>query len=237
MDALLREQGEIERLWTRMLSALEQKIPAAALESWIRPSRLLGVEGDRLHLAATNQDLEQAVAAGRFREDLYYRLNVIQIVVPPLGARSEEIPLLVNYFTQGYSGLFHRQGFTVPPEVMERLVQQSYPGNVRQLENILKRMIALDDPLLTRTSLPRVKTDEDGNGTPKTVEAPALSLKQIAREAALAAEREAMFKVLEQTRWNRVKAAKLLKISYRALLYKIKQVGFEPPGPSIQSRV
>jgi len=186
-------------------------------------------------IAATNQDLEQAVAADRFREDLYYRLNVIQIVIPPLRERAEEIPLLINYFAQRYSRLFNRQGFIVLPQVMERLVRHSYPGNVRELENIVKRMIVLNDPHLTGTTLPRGKTDGDGNGAPNRTEVQALSLKQIAREAAMAAEREAMSRVLEQTRWNRVKAAKVLKISYRALLYKIKQVGLEPVRLSLRS--
>ncbi len=188
-------------------------------------------------IAATNQELERAVAAGHFREDLYYRLNVIQIVIPPLRERAEEIPFLVNYFTDRYSRLFNRQGFAVPPKILERLTQHAYPGNVRELENIVKRMIVLNDPFLTQTPLPRTKSDDDGNGAPKPPEAQALSLKQIAREAALAAEREAMSRVLEQTRWNRVKAAKLLKISYRALLYKIKDVGLAPDRPSLEAKL
>jgi len=172
-------------------------------------------------IAATNQDLESAVAAGQFREDLYYRLNVIQIIVPPLRARPEEIPLLVNYFAQRYSRLFNREGFTVPSKAMERLVQHGYPGNVRELENIVKRMIVLNDPLLRTTTLPQANAGDDGNGAPEPTEPRALSLKEIARHAALTAEREAISRMLEQTRWNRVKAAKLLNISYRALLYKI----------------
>ncbi len=185
-------------------------------------------------LAATNQDLESAVAAGQFREDLYYRLNVIQIIVPPLRERPEEIPLLVNYFAQRYSRLFNREGFTVPTKVMERLVQQSYPGNVRQLENIVKRMIVLNDPLLSTTTLPGANAGDDGNGTADPPKPRALSLKEISRHAALTAEREAISKMLEQTRWNRVKAAKLLNISYRALLYKIKDVGLQPERPAFR---
>jgi two-component system response regulator AtoC len=179
-------------------------------------------------IAATNQDLEKAVAAARFREDLYYRLNVVQVAVPPLRERADEIPALVNYFTRRYSQLFHRQGFTVPPKVMERLIQHTYPGNVRELENLVKRMIVLDDPLLIRTPVRSTHTSEDGNSPPSTVEIQALSLKHIARRAALGAEREAISKALEQTRWNRIRAAKLLNISYRALLYKIKDVGLQP---------
>src|SRR5438445_7772372 len=85
-------------------------------------------------IAATNQDLENAVAAGQFREDLYYRLNVIQIVVPPLRERTEEIPLLVMYFVHRHSRLFDRDGFAVAPERMQQLVRDTYPGNARQLE-------------------------------------------------------------------------------------------------------
>ena len=178
-------------------------------------------------IAATNQDLEKAVAAGRFRDDVYYRLNVIQIVVPRLRERPEEIPLLVNYFIERYARQFHRECFTVRPKVMERLVQHSYPGNIRELENIIKRMIVLNDPFSSKTLLPLVKADDDGDSTSRPAEGQALPLKEIAREAARAAEREAIAKVLEQTGWNRVRAARLLKISYRALLYKIKETGLK----------
>jgi len=176
-------------------------------------------------IAATNQNLEKAVAAGRFRDDLYYRLNVIQITVPPLRERPEEIPLLVNYFAERYAEQFQRQGFSVAPKTMERLVQHSYPGNIRELENIVKRMIVLNDTSISGTMSSPVKRDGDGDGAPGSARADALPLKQVAREAARAAEREAISKVLEQTGWNRVRAAKLLKISYRALLYKIKDAG------------
>jgi two-component system response regulator AtoC len=178
-------------------------------------------------IAATNQDLEKAVAAGRFREDLYYRLNVIEIVAPPLRERSQEIPLLASYFAHRYSKLYNRTGFTIPPQVMEQLIQHDYPGNIRELENIVKRMIVLDDPHLSRAPVPLPKPDGNGNGASDFQEAQAVSLKDIAREAAQAAERVVIAKMLDQTHWNRVKAAKLLNISYRALLYKIKNVGLE----------
>ena len=178
-------------------------------------------------LAATNQNLEKAVGAGLFRDDLYYRLNVIQIVVPPLRERPDEIPFLVNYFIERYSKQFNREGFAIPPIVMERLLQHSFPGNIRELENIVKRMIVLNDPLTSGTLPPLVKVDDDADGIPLPGEPQAVPLKEIAREAARAAEREAISKVLEQTGWNRVKAAKRLQISYRALLYKIKDVGLD----------
>jgi two-component system response regulator AtoC len=183
-------------------------------------------------LAATNQDLERAVAEGRFREDLYYRLNVIHVLVPPLRERPSEIPLLANYFVERYAKLYRRDGFSIPAWVVERLGRYRYPGNVRELENLIKRMIVLDDPCLVRIPLP----NGDGSGEPSHSPSPALeasltapspSLKEIGRRASQAAEREAIAKMLEQTGWNRVRAARALRISYRALLYKIKQAGLD----------
>jgi two-component system response regulator AtoC len=178
-------------------------------------------------LAATNQDLEQAVAAGRFREDLYYRLNVIQIVVPPLRERPEEIAALAEYFMQRYSQLFRRESLRLPPETLQRLMHHRFPGNVRELENMIKRMIVLGDPLLRRSPLSGGAAPSEENGAPRSARTATLSLKDISRKAALVAEREAILQALEQTQWNRVRAAKLLEISYRALLYKIKDSGLD----------
>ncbi len=178
-------------------------------------------------LAATNQDLEQAVAAGRFREDLYYRLNVIQITVPPLRERPEEIPVLAEYFMQRYSQLFRRESLRLPLETLQRLLHHRFPGNVRELENMIKRMIVLGDPLLRRSPLPGGVAPSEENGGLRPAKAATLSLKDISRKAAQVAEREAILQALEQTQWNRVRAAKLLEISYRALLYKIKDSGLD----------
>jgi len=177
-------------------------------------------------LAATNQDLERAVAQGRFREDLYYRLNVIQITVPPLRERTAEIPVLVDYFVERYAKIFRREGFSISSAVMERLTHQRYPGNVRELENLIKRMIVLRDPLLTRISIPHADAHPETK-EPWKAQVPEISLKDISRRASLAAEREVISSVLERTGWNRVRAAKALKISYRALLYKMKRVGLQ----------
>jgi two-component system response regulator AtoC len=183
------------------------------------------IQVDLRIIAATNQDLEKAVGTGRFRDDLYYRLNVIQIVVPPLRERPDEIPLLVNYFIERYSRQFHREGFTLPPNAMGHLLKHSYPGNIRELENIVKRMIVLNDPYIFRTLPSFGKADSDADGPHGPAEAHTGTLKEIARDAARAAEREAITRALEETGWNRIRAAKLLKISYRALLYKIKDAG------------
>ena len=186
-------------------------------------------------IAATNQDLDRAVAGGRFREDLYYRINVIQIVVPPLRERTEEIPFLISYFIERHSRLFRREGFTVPPDVMEVLTKHNYPGNVREVENLVKRMIVLGDPSLASAALAPRKLESLAAGPPRKLPVLSPSLKDVARQAARSAEREAIAKVLEDTRWNRVKAAKLLKISYRALLYKIKDVGLDRSRPESPS--
>jgi len=188
-------------------------------------------------LAATNQDLERAVAEGRFREDLYYRLNVIHVVVPPLRERGPEIPLLAQYFVDRYAKLYRRDGFSIPSSVMERLKRLRYPGNVRELENLVKRMIVLDDPFLARIPLPE---GSGNNGQAETQAAAAFptlepSLKEISRRASQAAEREAIAKILDQTGWNRVRAARALRISYRALLYKIKQAGLDADKSSARS--
>jgi two-component system response regulator AtoC len=187
-------------------------------------------------IAATNQDLDRAVAAGRFREDLYYRINVIQIVVPPLRERPEEIPYLIDYFIDRHSRIFRRQGFVVPQDVMEALVKHDYPGNVREVENLVKRMIVLGDPSVTLTSMTSRKVDAPAAAPRIAAAPPPSSLKDVARQAARTAEREAIAKVLEDTRWNRVKAAKLLQISYRALLYKIKEVGLDRPPSGNHAR-
>ena len=178
-------------------------------------------------LAATNQDLERGVAAGQFREDLFYRLNVVRIAVPPLRERSEEIPLLAGYFVERYSKLFRRDGFALPAETMQRFMRHSFPGNVRELENMIKRMIVLGDPDLKRSSLLGEAPDGEDRRPAKTAKTAAVSLKRISREAAQAAERTAILKALEETQWNRLRAAKLLSISYRSLLYKIKDAGLD----------
>ncbi len=192
-------------------------------------------------LAASNRDLEREVEAMRFREDLFHRLNVIQIVVPPLRERMDEMPLLASYFAQRYARLFHRQGFALSAGALDRLGRHHFPGNVRELENLVMRMVVLDDPDLHRTPFIRRSRTSGAGERPAVLNTvhvasrtaqrqEVVPLKEVARAAARAAEREAIARVLEQTGWNRVRAAKLLRISYRALLYKIKDVGLSRAG-------
>jgi two-component system response regulator AtoC len=186
-------------------------------------------------LAATNKDLERAVAEHRFREDLYYRLNVIQVTVPPLRDRVEEIPLLVDYFVHRYGRVFNREQFRPDPSAVQRLVQHRYPGNVRELENIVKRMIVLSDPFLARTPLASPNGAAPAAPAPNRAAVKPASLKDIAREAARTAERDAMLRALEEVNWNRVRAARLLRISYRALLYKMKDAGLQRHGAVLRT--
>ena len=109
-------------------------------------------------LAATNRNLERAVDEERFRQDLYYRLNVIQIVMPPLRERMEEVPALVDYFARRYAAQYNRGEFAIPASSVGRLAQYHYPGNIRELENIVKRMIVLDDPHLVRIPFRRCRS-------------------------------------------------------------------------------
>jgi two-component system response regulator AtoC len=180
-------------------------------------------------IGATNRDLAREVAAGRFREDLFYRLNVINILVPPLRERSGEVPGLVRYFVQRYSRLFNFPERELTAEAMQAFIAHPWPGNVRELENFVKRMIVLQDFTLYRTLAPAAANVAPMPAArPETFTATqGLSLKEISRRAVLEAEREVIMRTLEQCRWNRVKTARMLKISYRALLYKMKDMGLK----------
>ncbi|HXG02079.1 MAG TPA: sigma-54 dependent transcriptional regulator [Candidatus Binatia bacterium] len=179
-------------------------------------------------ICATNRDLAREVAAGRFREDLFYRLNVINILVPPLRERREEIPGLVRYFVQRYARLFNFPEPEISAEAMQALIQYGWPGNIRELENFIKRMIVLQDLTLPRTLVAAPVVPAAASDAMEPFAATkGLSLKEISRRAVQEAERQVIRRALEQCRWNRVKTAKMLKISYRALLYKIKDMGLK----------
>src|SRR5262245_239444 len=184
-------------------------------------------------ICATNRDLVREVAAGRFREDLFYRLNVINVLVPPLRERREEIPGLVRYFTERYARLFNFSEPEISPEDMQAFVDHAWPGNIRELENFIKRMIVLQDTRLPRTlTVSATVPTTIAVGVEPFTATKELSLKEISRRAVLEAERQVIRRALEQYRWNRVKTAKMLQISYRALLYKIKDMGLKRDLPA-----
>ena len=191
-------------------------------------------------LAATNQDLEQAVREGRFREDLYYRLNIIRIFIPPLRERPEDIDLLIDYFSDQFSQRIERTIFEFDDIVRGFLLNYSWPGNVRELKNTVERLMILGDwrtvkeELLSRESgkpemhqppvdVPPIPPSQEIS--PQETKPRFPPLKEVKKKAVQAAERKLISEVLRETDWNRKKAAKLLQISYKALLYKIKELG------------
>jgi len=202
-------------------------------------SRLGGerdVQVDTRVLAATNRDLEDAVAKAEFREDLFYRLNVVTVTLPPLRERGAAIPFLIEHFLEKFAREYKKTPKPLSAEALAVLVAYPWPGNVRELENMLRRIVVLGgeqavlQELTART--PRASGRERDGGivadellTPEFANGGSLDLKSIAKRAAAVAEKRVIARVLEQTRWNRKEAAGRLQISYKALLYKMKDCG------------
>ncbi len=172
-------------------------------------------------LASTNRDLERAVEAGIFRDDLYYRLNVVSLTVPPLRERREEIPFLVDYFLRKYNEQYNRQVSALSAKALALFQAYSWPGNIREVENLVKRIVVLESEEFLGQEL---KLEGGEAGAPADLPTP-VGLKELARRAAREAERTAIQEALRRTRWNRIQTAKLLQISYKALLYKMQDCG------------
>jgi two-component system response regulator AtoC len=196
-------------------------------------------------ISATNRVLEDEVEKGNFREDLFYRLNVVTIFLPPLRERKEDIPMLLEHFLNRYNGYYNKNARSFSPDTIMKLIDYPWPGNVRQMENMIKRYVILNNeaqivkelfsfPTLSEPiimPLPPRAPQSQPHPHPEVERAAPInenkdltdvSLKDLGRKAALLAEQEAIERVLNQTRWNRREAAKILKISYKALLNKIK---------------
>lgn len=199
-------------------------------------------------LAATNVEIEEAIASKSFREDLYYRLNGFCIWLPPLRERKQEIRYLLQHFMARMSERYGRRPLPISPRLLLACEGHTWPGNLRELENFVKRYLVLGDedaalaalhvqnapelipnPALTQTALSACNAPKHRSTQPaNNVEGG--GLKSLVRSVKNDAEAEAIREVLKQTNWNRTKAAPLLKISYKALLYKIRQYGLEPPS-------
>ena len=182
-------------------------------------------------IAATNKPLHDEVRAGRFREDLFYRLNIVPITLPPLRERREDIPLLADFFLTK----FHSEGkrrVTLSPDAVELLTQYDYPGNVRELENLLERAVILSDgSVITPHELHIHPVDAQPTEPESAAPTPPLphgSLSEISRQAVEEAEKQAILDALRSTAWNRVKAAKMLHIDYKTLRLKIRRYGLLP---------
>ena len=175
-------------------------------------------------LSSTNRNLEDAVEAGTFRNDLYYRLNVVSLQVPPLRERQDEIPALAEFFLNKYTLQYHRPDAKLSAKTLAMFQKHHWPGNVRELENFVKRIVILrDEEFVAQEIKPPAEEAMTEWAEPITG-----GLKEIARRAARKAERQAIQETLRQTQWNRTQAAKLLGISYKALLYKMQECGLSP---------
>ena len=168
-------------------------------------------------LASTNRKLVDAVAKGQFREDLYYRLNVVTIEIPPLRERPQDIPLLCRFFVKKYAGRYESTVHELPNQLIEAAIRYQWPGNIRELENMVRRFLILPDLEATLRSL-------QPHGTPEaSAQEEKPGLKKIASQAAEQVERELVLRTLSETNWNRKKAAQELGICYKALLNKLKK--------------
>jgi two-component system response regulator AtoC len=232
----LDEIGEVPRLLqSKLLHVLQD----------LQFTRLGGretIQADARVVAITNRDLEAAIARGDFREDLYYRLNVVEIWVPPLREQPEAIPALVAHFLARFNEEYDR-AIELSPDTIELFSRYSWPGNIRELENAVRRLVVLGgeghvrDELVSRLRAGRTRP---ANGTGAAAGVPAGSadgremagldsegLKGIARRAAREAQRAVLLEVLERVRWNRAEAARVLKVSYKTLLGKLTECGIE----------
>jgi transcriptional regulator with PAS, ATPase and Fis domain len=207
------------------------------------------VTTDTWVIAATNHELEQDMQNGEFREDLYYRLSTIKIYIEPLRNRPEDIPHLIEHYIKEYTKMFGNKKLQLPGQrTITKMSAYHWPGNVRELQNMLKRIMILgegeetiDDLLNTNAhhqrgpefqtagAKPSIPVDLWGLDGDKAPNLSSLSLKKVRKKALDRVEREVISYVLEKTGWNRSKASKILNISYKTLLYKIKDLGIEQP--------
>jgi len=178
-------------------------------------------------ICGSERDLEVEVKAGRLREDLYYRLSGVCLRLPPLRQRREDIPMLMDHFLRRYAEDFRRPVPELSAETQHLFHDYSWPGNLRELEDAARALVVLGDESIAMDGLRALLRRAEANGNGGRV-----SLKDAARAASREAERELILKVLARTRWNRRRAAQELQISYKALLYKLKQIGCEGYGAS-----
>ena len=234
----LDEIGEMPRaLQAKLLHVLQD----------LQFSRVGGEDVIRVDLrvvATTNRDLEKAIASGDFREDLYYRLNVVEIRVPPLRERRDTLPTLVTYHLARLNAQYRRQ-VELTAETIELFAAYTWPGNVRELENLLRRLVVVGHPQqvheyitrrLHRTPSVTVSEPHSAPAAPEPARNPSsgrdvtLDLRALGRRAAQEAERKALLEVLDRVDWNQAKAARILHVSYKTLRNRLAKFGMGPPG-------
>ena len=191
-------------------------------------SRIGGQEDRQVQLrviCATNRQLEEEIARGRFRQDLFYRINVVNIQLPPLRARIEDLGVLVAYFLDAHRTRHNIQARPLSPEAMKLLENHPWPGNIRELENLIERYVILGSEDAVSSELLTWEQTHAAADVPIDGQ---IHLKKVTRRAVHELERKIILSVLEANRWNRKRTASALKISYRALLYKIRRAGLPP---------
>ncbi len=209
--------------------------------------RLGGQKEVQVHarvIAATNQNMEAEIRRGNFRDDLYFRLSTVSIHIPPLRERKEDIPLITEHFVQRIQNKTPEVDCSIPDSLMQLFMEYHWPGNVRELENYLNRLSILGNPLELENAIRQniqlsqkddetcLNPDQKKNGifdagTSRELES-FPSLREVREQTIKKVEKEVISRVLHQTRWNRKKTSEILKISYRALLYKIKELNLRP---------
>jgi two-component system, NtrC family, response regulator AtoC len=202
-------------------------LTAAAQKELVRQIALSGAEQRRVprYICGTSRELEPEVKAGKFREDLYYGISGVCLRLPPLRQRKEDIPVLRDWFLSAAARDFSRSVPVLSPETQNFFLEYNWPGNIRELKDAARAIVGLGDETLAMGGLRSLlrRVDRGGNGEK-------ISLKDAARAASREAEREIILQVLTRTRWNRRRAAQELQISYKALLYKLKQIGYQEYG-------
>jgi two-component system, NtrC family, response regulator AtoC len=184
-------------------------------------------------LCASNKDLEAEASAGRFRPDLFYRIHVFRLSIPPLRYRREDIPALAEFFRQQFQTQFGSKVEPFSQELLEYLENLSWPGNIRELSNVVARYVLMGpEAMIAPASVPRngkkkFAIEQDGSQ---------VTLKRMAREAIKEVERNVILETLRANQWNRRKTAQQLKISYRTLIYKIQNAGLSSRRPPSASR-
>ena len=194
-------------------------------------------------ITATNRDLKSDIISGSFREDLYYRINIIKITVPPLREHKEDLELLIDHFSRQQQEAYQLPDIKIPSRIIDLFYQYHWPGNIRQLENHIKRLTILGNMNeFEKEFLVEVNRHQKENKSSLQIETENFfpdsdttesgtkfsSLKEVRDKAVYKIEKEIIAKVLDENHWNRKKTAEILKISYRTLLYKIKELGIKP---------
>jgi two-component system response regulator AtoC len=171
-------------------------------------------------IATTSRNLDEEMRTGRFRSELYYRINGVSLRLPPLRERRDDIAQFAEFFLTKYATQFARPRPVLSPRTLHTFMEYSWPGNIREMENVIKKIVALNDDELALAELLHAPPA----ARPRPAELQGSSLKAAARAASREAERDMILKALARTRWNRKRAARELQVSYKSLLYKLKQI-------------